>query len=239
MYTSQCEIAHPSWYAIITDETKDVSNKEQLNISIRWVDDEYAISEEPIGHVQLPNTFTNTLVVIKDVLRRCNLPLVMCRGQAYDGAANMQGLRNGVATQSQAEVPSAIPVHCLAHCLQLVLQEAGRECRSLREALELVKEIVKLVKLSLKRSTLFSQTLESYEGGVTMKPLYPTRWTVRTAAFRAALEDYVVLQQTVEDISDTTHDEYGQWANGVLSSLEKFDSVFGLKLGHLLFGAAD
>ena len=67
----------------------------------------------------------------------------------------MQGLRNGVATQIQAEVPSAIPVYCLAHCLPLVLQEAGRKCKSLREALELVKEIVKLVKL------------EKYEGGVT------------------------------------------------------------------------
>ena len=64
----------------------------------------------------------------KDVLRRCNLPLVICRGQVYDGAANMQGIRNGVASQIQAEVASAIPVHCLVHCLQLVLQEAGGKC---------------------------------------------------------------------------------------------------------------
>ena len=126
----------------------------------------------------------------------------------------MQGLRNGVATQIQAEVLYAIPIHCLAHCLQLVLQEAGRKCRSLREAFELVKEIVKLFKLSPKRSTLFAQNLENYEGGVTLKPLCPTCWTVRTAAFSAVLEDYVVLQQTMEDISDTIHDEYGQRANG-------------------------
>ena len=151
----------------------------------------------------------------------------------------MQGLRNGVATQIQAEVPSAIPVHCLAHCLQLVLQEAARECRSLREALGLVKEIVKLVKLSPKRSTLFVQNLENYEGGVTLKPLCPTHWTVQTATFSAVLEDHIVVQQTMEDITDTTHDEYGQRANGVLSSLDKFDSVFGLKLDYLLFGAAE
>ena len=138
----------------------------------------------------------------------------------------MQEVRNGMATQIQVEVPSAIPLHCLAHCLQLVLQEAGRKCRSLREALELVREIVKLIKLSPKRSTLFAQNLENYEGGVTLKPLCPTRWTVRTAAFNAVLEDYVVLQPTIEEIlSDITHDEYGQRANGVLSSLDKFDSV--------------
>ena len=166
---------NPSWYVIIADEATDVSSNEQFNISIRCVDDEYTILEEPIGLAQLPDTFANTLVtVIKDVLRRYNLPLVMCHGQAYDGAANMQGLRNGVATQIQAEVPSAILVHCLAQCLQLVLQEAGRKCRSLREALELVKEIVNLVKLSPKISMLFTQNLENYEGGVTLKPLCPS-----------------------------------------------------------------
>ena len=36
-----------------------------------------------------------------------------------------------------------------------------------------------------------------------------------------------------------SNDEYGQRANGVLSSLDKFDSVFGLKLGYLLFGATE
>ena len=158
VYASQCEIAQPSWYAIIADEATDVSNNEQFINSIRWVDDEYTISEEPIGLVQLPDTLVNTLVaVIKDELGHCNLPLAMSRGQACDGAANMQGLRNGVATQILAEVPSPIPVHCLAHYLQLVFQEAGRKCRTLRQALELVKEIVKLAKLSPKRSTLFAQ----------------------------------------------------------------------------------
>ena len=96
-------------------------------------------------------------------------------GQAYDGAANMQGVRNGVATQVQAEVPAAIPIHCLAHCLQLALQETTRKCKAVRDTLELVKEIVKLIKFSPIRSTLFSFNLETYEGGVTLKPLCPTR----------------------------------------------------------------
>ena len=48
-----------------------------------------------------------------------------------------------------------------------------------------------------------------------------------------------MLQQTVEEMPDTTHDEYGQRTNGVLLSLEKFNSVFGLELGYLLFGATE
>ena len=85
--------------------------------------------------------------MLKDVLTFCKLSLANCHGQAYY-AVNMQGIQNGVGTQSQSEVPSAIPIHCLATCLQLVLQEAGWKCRPLRESLELGKEIVKLIKLS-------------------------------------------------------------------------------------------
>ena len=48
-----------------------------------------------------------------------------------------------------------------------------------------------------------------------------------------------MFQQTTEGISDTTHDEYGKRENRVLSSLDKFDSVFGLKLGYRLFGTAE
>ena len=73
----------------------------------------------------------------------------------------MEGVRNGVVAQIQAELPSAIPFHCLTHCLQLVLQEAGRKYRSLTEVLELVQEIVRPVKLSSKRCTL-AQNLEKY-----------------------------------------------------------------------------
>ena len=36
-----------------------------------------------------------------------------------------------------------------------------------------------------------------------------------------------------------THDEHGLKAGGVLAALEKFQTLFGLKLGHLLFGPAE
>ena len=45
---------------------------------------------------------------------RLNLSLQNCRGQCYDGAANMAGSRNGVATQIASEEPRAIFVHCWA-----------------------------------------------------------------------------------------------------------------------------
>lgn len=84
----------PSWYAVIADEATDVTFKEQFNLSIRYVDDDYIVHEDSVGLFDLPNTKAETLfVVLKDMLTRCALPLSLCRGQAYDGAATMQGKR--------------------------------------------------------------------------------------------------------------------------------------------------
>lgn len=49
--------------------------------------------------VHVPNITAYVLVLAtKDVLVHCSLPLVKCRGQAYDGAPNMMGDLRGVAT---------------------------------------------------------------------------------------------------------------------------------------------
>ena len=52
----------PSWYRIITDEATDVANREQFNSSLRWENDEYDVSEDPVGLVCLPNTSTDSII---------------------------------------------------------------------------------------------------------------------------------------------------------------------------------
>ena len=105
MILKNIQNSSPSWYSIIADEARDVANHEQLNLSVRWVDDNYNVSEDPLGLFCLPNTKADTITsVIKDLLIRCALPLSMCRGQAYDGAATMKGKRSGVATQIKKRI---------------------------------------------------------------------------------------------------------------------------------------
>jgi hypothetical protein len=106
-------------------------------------------------------------------------------------------------------------------------------------AIELCREFYELIELSPKRSFLFSSNLSAKGCGTSLKPLCPTRWTVRTAAIDAILKDYVVLMETFEDIHSTTHDEYGLKAHGFLHSLESFSTLFGLKLAQALFSAAE
>ena len=220
----------PSWYSIIGDEATNVVNREQLNLSIRWVNDDNEVDEDPVGLFSVPDTTSNTLTkVIQDMLKRCSLPLSLCRSQAYDGAANMHGKRNGVATKMHKEVPAAIAVHCFVHSLNLCLQDAGKKLVFLHNALDAVKEIAKLIKFSPKWSHLFSDKLAQPENsGVTITPLCPTHWTARTGTVEAVLKDYSILMETMKEINHTTHDEYGLKAGGILSLLEKFDMLFGL-----------
>ena len=58
----------------------------------------------------------------------CSLPLSKCIGQAYDGAANMSGIRNGVQALVKNESNRALYVHCLAHSLNLCLQTVTKNC---------------------------------------------------------------------------------------------------------------
>ena len=146
------EIRGVPWFSIIADEATDVANKEQL-VCIRWVDNDFQIHEDPVELINVSKTDAVTLTsAIKDCLIRLSLPLAQCRGQAYDGASNMSGHLNGVAAKIQSEVPSALFVHCFAHCTNLALQAIGRQCVPVRDALDLVVEIIQLIRYSPKRA---------------------------------------------------------------------------------------
>ena len=68
--------------------------------------------------------------------------------------------------------------------------------------------------------------------------LCPTRWTIRHRSIESILKNYKVLQAALEEI-ENGNDEYAAKARGLLSSMELFDTFFGLKLAFLLFSAAE
>ena len=141
------------------------------------VDSSCLVHEEPIGLAQVSKTDAETLTsTIKDALIRCILPLSQCRGQAYDGASNMSGPKSGVATRIFKEEPAALPIQCLAHCINPCLQDVTHQNKSIRDALDLVFELVGLIKFSPKRAHLFSSLQkEQSPNSPNLKPLCPAR----------------------------------------------------------------
>ena len=238
------EIKSTMWFSLIEDEASDISHNEYMNISVRWVDSDFDIHEDALGLVQLPDTKAATLFsVIKDVLIRCSLPISQCRGQAYDGASNMSGVRNGVQALIKWEASRALYVHCLAHSLNLCVQEVTKKCVNVRNVMDFIYELVQLIKFSPKRLHVF-ETLKRnvvVNGGDStprLRTLCPTRWTVRHTSINSILLNYNTFLETLEEVQKG-NDEYAAKASGLHARMELFDTYFGLKLAHLVFSAAE
>ncbi len=96
----------------MADETTDVSNKEQLTLVIRWVDENFEVHEEFLGLYNLLSTTADSIVAsIKDALLRFEIPTSKIRGQCYDGCSTMAGARGGVAAKMQQIEPRAVFTH--------------------------------------------------------------------------------------------------------------------------------
>ena len=122
-------------------------------MSIRYVDNEYEVHEDSVSRFQMPGTDAATIAtVVNDIVICTFLPLPLCRGQADDGAAVMQGKRTGVVTRLKQEEAAAIPVHCLAHFLNLCLQDASRKINVILHGMDVVKEIIKLITMGTRLS---------------------------------------------------------------------------------------
>ncbi|XP_052619650.1 uncharacterized protein LOC111918703 [Lactuca sativa] len=84
-------------FALLVDESSDVSKKEQMTIVLRYVDTLGFVKERFIGLVHVKDTSSLTLKnAINEVLTSNKLSFSQIRGQGYDGASNMRGEFNVV-----------------------------------------------------------------------------------------------------------------------------------------------
>ena len=142
------DINNSIFYTIMADEVTDASNHEQFVICLRWVDQFLEVHEDFIGLYKVDNIKADTLrTAIEDVLLRLAIPLQNARGQCYDGASNMVGLRSGLATQILDKSPKAFLIHCFAHALNLSVNDMVRQIPFLNNTMSNSLEISNLIKL--------------------------------------------------------------------------------------------
>ena len=109
-----------------------------------------------------------------------------------------------MATRILHEKPSAILVHCfICHCINLSLQYISRQCKPIRDALDLVYELVGLFKNSPKREAMFVH-LQSQSNihSPQLKPLCPSRWTCCTTSINAVITNYNLLLEELVEINE-------------------------------------
>uniref|UniRef100_H3AKW9 HAT C-terminal dimerisation domain-containing protein n=1 Tax=Latimeria chalumnae TaxID=7897 RepID=H3AKW9_LATCH len=194
-------ISNAKWYTIMTDETREISNREQSVICIRWVDD-YNVREDPIGLNEIPSQDAQTITnVLKDALTRCGTPLANCRGQAYDGGSNVSGKLNGVATKLKKEVPNAIYVHCLSHCLNFAVQGICKTQKTgstenpnlIHEALAFMHEVAKLIRLSPKKH-YSSDSAATVLGLMYQMDAFDTYFSLKLAYLKFSASDHLATR---------------------------------------------
>ena len=232
--------------SIMLDETTDISNRQQATVVIRRIDGNLEVFEEFFGLSPVPSADANTLTgLTKDALCLAGLPLSKLRGQCYDGAASMKGARTGVAKQISDEEPRAIYMHCYGHSINLAVNDAIKQSKQVKSALEVTHEITKLIKYSPRREVIFSRLKSVHDitaHAITpgLRVLCPTRWTVCADALTSILDNYEVLMSTWEESLEVLKDtETKARVIGVATQMKKFDFFFGVVLGQLILGHSD
>ncbi|CAN1163104.1 Zinc finger MYM-type protein 1 [Linum perenne] len=104
------------FFAILADESRDVSVKEQMGVVLRYVDGKGCVLERFLG-------------AIESMLVKHGLSISKVRGKGYDGASNMKGELNGLKTLILEESPSAYYIYCFAHRLGAVTNLVGASCK--------------------------------------------------------------------------------------------------------------
>lgn len=172
-----------------------------------------------------------------------NISLHKLRGQCYDGAATMAGLKSDVAKQIQDIEPRAVYTHCYGHSLNLACADTIKTCKVLKDALDTTHEITKLIKKSRRRNTIFDRLrgeMVSDAPGHGIRVLCPTRWTVRAEALQSILENYEVLMELWEESAEVVNDtEMKARILGVQSAMQTFDFFYGATLAYMILWHTD
>ncbi|XP_052271528.1 52 kDa repressor of the inhibitor of the protein kinase-like [Dreissena polymorpha] len=202
------DIKTNKFFTIMADETTDKSNQEQVVLVFRHVDKDLNVHEDFVGFHRVHSIDATTLTsVIEDTLLRMNLSLSQCRGQCYDGASNMTGAKCGVANNILAKEMRAVVTHCYGHALNLAVGDCVRQCKVLRNTMDTVHEVSKLMKYSPKRDSTLQTLKEEMSPDIPgFRVLCPTRWTVRAASLRSVIDNYTVLQTLWDTCYEQTND---------------------------------
>ena len=198
------EIRESRYFSILADEAADVSNKENLSVVIRYVDETKTIREEFLGFYLCEEGTAG--VAIKNIIVKAvaDLGLSMddCRGQCYDGAGNMAGRLNGASSLITQSHPKAIYVHCMNHRLNLCVADTC-SLQLVRNMMTNVRKISDFFHNSPKREQcLIAKVRELLprNNHTVLIDVCKTRWVARIDGMDRIVEFLLPVVSLFEDI---------------------------------------
>ena len=130
-------ISTSPFLAVMVDETTDKSNKEQLTLVVRWVSEDFTVSEEFLGLYCLSATNAQSIVsIMKDAFLRFQIPLAKLRGQCYDRCSTVTGAKAGVAAEIEEIEPQAVFTRYYGHSLNLSISDTIKHLPAMKDCLD-------------------------------------------------------------------------------------------------------
>ncbi|XP_075080187.1 uncharacterized protein LOC107789462 [Nicotiana tabacum] len=236
------------FFALLVDESCDVSRKEQLAIVLRYFNICGSVVEHFIGIVHVRNTSTLCLKeAIVDYLAQHSLSLSYVRGQCYDGESNMQEDLRGLKTLIQQKSKFAYSIYYFAHQLQLTLVAVSKKCLEVGELVLSISNLLNIVVCSFKRMDYLRESqAEKVQEALDMGELETgrglnqelglaraadTRWDSHYKSFK----NFISMFGSIIDVLDTivvdarTLEERAK-AKEYLSTCQTFEVAFILHL---------
>ena len=149
------EVGKSGYFGIIMDETSDISRTEEVSLCLRYVINGET-KENFVGFFVTASTEGQVpYELAKTAINKLDLRLENIIAECFDGAANMSGIRKGLATRMKECSPLGIYVHCYGNLLNLALQDTMTEIETLRNALGTIQSLYNFLHGSTKRHALF------------------------------------------------------------------------------------
>jgi hypothetical protein len=241
-------------FAILADESSDISHKEQLALCLRYVDKLGRPCEHFIGVVHVDDTTSLSLKsAIEALLVSHGLSLTQIRGQGYDGASNMKGDIKGLKTLIMQDSPSAYYIHCFAHQLQLVLVAVAKGNTDCSSFFDQVSILLNIIGVSCKRHDMLRKArLENIKKALDCGEIESgtglhqemglsrpgdTRWGSHYKTICSILTMYESIHDVLVDLGDdpTYKDDWTK-IHFVTGAFETFEFVFFVHLMYIILG---
>ncbi|XP_057761157.1 uncharacterized protein LOC130981593 [Arachis stenosperma] len=244
-------------FAVLVDEARDISIKEQMSVCLRCVNKKGQVREHFLGlvHVSITNVLSLKLA-LEPLLETYNLSLSRVHSQGYDGASNMQGEFNGLKTLILKENSYAFYVHCFAHQLQLALVTVAKKQVEIALLFNLLTNLCNVVGASCKRRDMLrdsqmTKTIEALQSGeiasgrglnqeITLKRAGDTRWGSHYGTILRLISLFPSVVNVFEYVEeDGNNSEQRAETCHLLNVIQSFEFIFNLHLMKNILGVTN
>lgn len=214
------EIKKSSVYALMIDETTDLSVQKKLSICVRYVVNGESVTKF-LANVKLIQGTAHAIVtalILK--LEELGLDPSKLVSFATDGAATMMGRKTGVGVQMKAKYsPFMIQSHCIAHRLNLACNDSIKKIKPLQVMREKFASLYFFMSGSSNRVEKLKQMQTILnDPSISIKEPHSIRWLGLYNAVKAVYECYPSLLATLSALAAEK--------NAVAKGLHKYFALY-------------